>query len=244
MPYATSVDGTRIHFVVRGRGPLVLLHHGFGRSHACWDRHADALATDMRVVALDARGHGKSDKPHDEPAYALERRMEDVAAVVEAVGEGPPTFWGYSMGGRLAYGLMAHAPTLCARWVVGGMHGFDEPPDVFAEQLSVLERGMEAFADARGATGAERERLLAEDPRALAACKRVVGRQQGLVPGLRRVTAPVLVYAGSRDPMHERARQTAALVPSARFLSLEGLDHGRAAERHAEVVAAVRELVR
>lgn len=244
MPYATSNDGTRIHYHSSGRGPALLLHHGFAKSAEFWDRHVDELCSFARVTVLDARGHGRSDKPHDEAAYSLARRIEDVAAVVAAVGEGPPVLWGYSMGGRAAYGIMCHAPSLCSGFVIGGMHGLDEAPGRFDEQLAALGRGMDAFADLRGVGEQERERLRGEDPRALAACKKAVGEQRGLVPHLRRVGHAALVYAGSRDPQIERIRHTAGLIPSASLLELDGLGHAEAAEHRGEVVDAVRELLR
>ena len=71
MPYVDN-RGVRIHYQVEGKGPPLVLQHGFTQSLEGWYRcgYVDALKPKYRVVLIDARGHGKSDKPHERAAYA------------------------------------------------------------------------------------------------------------------------------------------------------------------------------
>jgi pimeloyl-ACP methyl ester carboxylesterase len=75
MPYAHNA-GVRIHSQVEGEGCPLVLQHGFSESVVDWyeSGYVDALSRDYRLILIDARGHGTSDKPHDPDAYLLNRR--------------------------------------------------------------------------------------------------------------------------------------------------------------------------
>ena len=64
-------DGVRIHYRVEGEGPPLFLHMGFSVDLTGWYEwgYVDALKDDYRLILIDPRGHGKSDKPHDPAAY-------------------------------------------------------------------------------------------------------------------------------------------------------------------------------
>ena len=72
MPYATN-DGIRIHYEAEGDGPPLVLQHGFAWKVKSWAMagYVDALKARYRLIRVDARGHGDSDKPHDPAAYSL-----------------------------------------------------------------------------------------------------------------------------------------------------------------------------
>ena len=85
MPY-TDNQRVRIHYRIEGEGPSLVLQHGFLQSIEDWYEcgYVDALKRDYRLVLVDARGHGSSDKPHDPDAYPLDNRVADVVAVCPA----------------------------------------------------------------------------------------------------------------------------------------------------------------
>src|SRR5262249_51343984 len=114
---ATSADGVRIRFRVEGHGVAVLLLHGFSDSLDSWWEVgvAPVLARTFRVVALDLRGHGGSDKPSDPARYRDEHRAADVVAVLDAIGERSSYLVGYSMGGWTALAVARLVPARCAR---------------------------------------------------------------------------------------------------------------------------------
>lgn len=99
MPYATN-QGLRIHYRVEGRGPALVLQHGFRWNLEGWSRYGyvDPRRSRHRLILVDARGHGASDKPYDSEAYALSLRAGDVVAVLDALDVRRAHFWGYSMG--------------------------------------------------------------------------------------------------------------------------------------------------
>src|SRR5688500_7194515 len=102
MDQAESFDGTTIAFRAEGDGPTVLLLHGFAADHHLnWVGPGvfDAVvASGRRVIAPDARGHGRSDKPHDPAAYADDTMVRDVRAVLDHLAVESLDVVGYSMG--------------------------------------------------------------------------------------------------------------------------------------------------
>ena len=84
MDSVRSPDGTRITWFTEGRGPSLLLVHGTTADHTRWDPIKPRLAQHFTVHAVDRRGRGEST---DAPEYTLEREAEDLAAVIDALGE-------------------------------------------------------------------------------------------------------------------------------------------------------------
>src|SRR5215475_3637443 len=126
MPYAKN-GNIRIHYEVEGHGPTLVLQHGFTHSLKRWYLHGyvESLRNDYELVLIDARGHGGSDKPHDPSAYTLAQRAGDVVAVLDDLGRATAFFWGYSMGGRVGFGLAKYAPERIAAFVLGGQHPYE-----------------------------------------------------------------------------------------------------------------------
>ncbi|HKI64943.1 MAG TPA: alpha/beta fold hydrolase [Burkholderiales bacterium] len=87
MPYANN-QGVRIHYRLEGEGPPLVLQHGYTQNLEHWYQcgYVDALKARYRLVLIDARGHGASDKPHERAAYAWPVGAMDVLAVLDALG--------------------------------------------------------------------------------------------------------------------------------------------------------------
>lgn len=103
--HATIQAGSqRLHVVVRGEGPLVLLLHGFAGSWRCWTHQIDALAdAGYRVAVPDQRGYGRSSKPESVAAYSILRLVEDCVAIVRALGEEQCVVVGHDWGAPVAW---------------------------------------------------------------------------------------------------------------------------------------------
>ena len=84
--YADS-GGVRIHYATLGKGPLVVMIHGFPDFWYSWNEQIKALHSSHRVVAMDLRGYNRSDKPKGLEQYAIPKLVSDVAAVIRDVGE-------------------------------------------------------------------------------------------------------------------------------------------------------------
>ena len=110
LPGVDGVDGyadlgeLRLHYVTAGHGPLVVLLHGFPEFWYSWRHQISVLArAGYRVVAADMRGYNLSDKPRGASAYAAWRVADDVARLVEALGEQRAVVVGHDWGGTIAW---------------------------------------------------------------------------------------------------------------------------------------------
>lgn len=231
MPYVEN-QGVRIHYRVVGDGPPLVLQHGSSMRSALWDfcGYVDALKDNYRLVLIDARGHGESDKPHDRAAYRWPISVMDVIAVLDALELRQATFWGYSWGGAVGFGLTKLAPNRVTALIVGGSHA--EATDFGTRLRGEDGRDPEAFVAAyeKNILGERmpeegRARVLASDTQALAAFMQDRPSYEDLLPNLR---TSCLVYAGDKDQAFAKAQATARKIPHAVFVSLEGLNHAGA----------------
>ena len=127
MPDAYN-GGIRIHYEIEGAGPPLLLHHGSSGSGADWRDlgYVDALKHDYKLILIDARGAGASDKPHDAAAYDPALRASDVVAVLDDLGIRHTHYFGYSLGGWVGFLLAKYAPDRFTSLILGGAHPYDE----------------------------------------------------------------------------------------------------------------------
>lgn len=101
MSFLTTPDGVRLRYSDRGRGPAIVLVHGWKGSHRLWDRTAARLIdSGHRVVRFDLRGMGESDKPSG--PYDFDRHASDVGFVLRELGVVDATLVGWSMGCTVA----------------------------------------------------------------------------------------------------------------------------------------------
>ena len=112
-----NANGTRLHVVEAGTGPLVLMLHGFPEFWYAWHQQLPALAeAGYRAVAVDMRGCGASDKPpRGYDAYTM---AADVVGLIRALGERSATLVGTGQGGMLAWAAACFHPKLIQRLVV------------------------------------------------------------------------------------------------------------------------------
>lgn len=102
-------DGVRIYYAVEGNGEPVVLIHGWAVDSSMWGAVATTLAPQFRVITLDCRGHGKSDKPHDPRAYGPQM-AQDVVRLLDHLGIARAHLVGYSMGAILVGEILAEHP--------------------------------------------------------------------------------------------------------------------------------------
>lgn len=205
-------DGQRIAYRIWGRldsATPVVLHHGFSAdSQSNWVAPGivDALVDGGRsVIALDARGHGRSAKPHDPALYGEGRMAQDLSELLDHLGIDSFQLAGYSMGAVVSL-VVATTDDRIERLVVGGigraavqMGGVDRDTLDLGELIPALEADSTDDLEA----GIARDfRLFAEasggDRLALAAHARAAHRSA--IP-FDRIAVPTLVIAGDRDPL-------------------------------------------
>ena len=242
--------GLRIAFVdveptMPGCGEPVILVHGFGSSHVVnwvntqWIRYLNHAG--YRVIALDNRGHGASDKPHDPLCYSPDEMAGDVVALMRHLGLGKAHLMGYSMGARICAHFALMNPGPVQSLLLGGLgvhlvDGAGLPLGIAdameAPSLDVLtdpmQRMFRAFADNNKS-----------DLQALAACIR--GSRESLsATDVGRIKTPTLISVGTNDPIAGSADELAMLMPRATAFAIQGRDHNLAVgdRSHKEAVLA------
>lgn len=238
MPFVNN-NGVRIHYEVEGDGLPLVLQHGFAGSIQTWYErgYVGGLKQHFRLILLDARGHGQSDKPHDAESYSAALFVSDIVAVLDGLNVRKTHYHGYSMGGRLGYAIAEHAPQRFHSLALGGF----SPNQNDAEQAAIAEirqrfqmepQELVATLEAAGTTlSPERKaHLLSNDHAAL---RLVLDTLDGMhfAAAPPTVALPTLLFAGADDPRHEGMKRSAALMPNAAFVTLPGLNHGQASQR-------------
>ena len=181
--------GISIHYRVEGNGPPLVLQHGFSDSSEIWYERGfvAALKPKYRLVLIDARGHGQSDKPHDPPSYAPEKFASDIVAVLDDLGMKTAAYWGYSMGGWM--GLPWHDTRWIASHVLcsevrpaSGASPYAAEPGKEHPLITALRGGLDEYVSLFGEelTPPLRERLLANDTAALIACATATADHGGI----------------------------------------------------------------
>ncbi len=109
----TSTDGIRIVYDVIGAGPAILLLHGGGggQTRKSWHEagYVQRLKSTFKVITMDIRGHGDSDKPTNPTAYTIDKLCNDILAVADACNVDTFTLWGFSYGGNIGRYLAARS---------------------------------------------------------------------------------------------------------------------------------------
>jgi pimeloyl-ACP methyl ester carboxylesterase len=240
MPYANN-NGVKIYYEVKGEGPPLILAHGVTRSLNRWRQIglADVLNKNYRLVMFDARGHGKSDKPHDATAYGI-NMVYDVLAVIDDLRLDRVNYMGYSMGAGIGFMCAVRYPERFNSYILGGWSPYRDEVAVRptqssaspGQQIRMLRSDPEAFLRSREQqlgrplTPEEKKEELANDPKALAALM-VNFRDAATLNNkeLLGILLPCLLYAGENDTMYVGAKEASYHINKAKFFSLPGLDH-------------------
>jgi pimeloyl-ACP methyl ester carboxylesterase len=226
-------DGVRIAYLDEGAGDPILLIHGFASNvDTNWidPGWVQALTKSRRrVVALDNRGHGQSEKLYEPEVYGAPQMAEDARRLLDHLGIERADVLGYSMGARIAAFLTFAHPERVRSVIFGGLGIHMVRGMVGAGPLA---KALEAprLEDVTNET-ARSFRIFAEqtksDLKALAACMR--GPREKVSPEkLGEIAVPVLVAVGSEDVIGGPGAALAELIPGAQFLEISGRDHMKA----------------
>ena len=232
MPYADNA-GIRIYYEVEGKGPPLVLLQGWSCPLQLWRyfSYVETLKRDHRLILIDARGHGGSDKPHDAKAYRLERMVADVVAVLDDLNIRKAHYWGYSMGGWVGFGIAAYAIERFRSLIIGGYQPDWGRPQQVEGFFQIVEGGMDALLalwktglGSRMTTQLE-QMALGNDLEALKAIMEAMTVRYDLQEALSTLPIPCLLYVGENDGHYTALKETSKRMPSATFTSLPGLDH-------------------
>lgn len=231
MPYANN-QGVRIHYEVEGDGPPLMLLHGYSGNLKSWHRcgYVDSLKNDYNLILIDARGHGASDKPHDPEVYELKLLVADIAAVLDDLNISKAHFLGYSMGGRIGFGIAKYAPERFYSLIIGGAHPYLWDSNELDTDLQLFKGGKDAVIKAWEKAGMKmtpetKAHLAANDYEAIAALLSAKHWRLSLEDVLPTMTMPCLVFVGEADPLYAGAKECVKSMANATFISFPGLSH-------------------
>src|SRR5882762_7060037 len=105
--YADS-GGVKIHYASLGKGPLVVMIHGFPDFWYSWRNQMEGLSDRFQVVAIDQRGYNLSDKPKGVENYDVKLLVGDVLAVIKTLGRDKAVIVGHDWGGMVAWSVAAY----------------------------------------------------------------------------------------------------------------------------------------
>jgi len=246
MPFFNN-EGIKIYYEVEGEGPPVIMIHGFAASlEGNWKQTnwVELLKNKYKVILVDCRGHGKSDKPLDPAQYGA-HLTDDIVKLLGHLSIEKANFFGYSMGSRLTLDLLLRKQELFISAILGGFTlQFPDEAERSAAQKQ-LRDWIEALKaknidDIKNPVALRFRRVIStykdfhlQNLDALAAVLKGGFQVQGdsiqtnaqRKESLKKVNVPVLTVVGSDDFIPGDKTLIAQLVPDACHFQIQGRDH-------------------
>jgi len=234
-----SSAGVRLRYLEQGAGEAIVLLHGNGASARMWITTGimDRLATRYRVIALDCRGFGKSDKPHDPSSYGA-NMGEDVVRLLDHLSIMRSHLIGYSMGARITSWLVVNHPERVITATLGGSTYFTETTQqgkAFEESArnaeaepnsDDLKRSFPDMTDEQ-VNELPTRRATTNDPKAIEAVRRGYPGLYITESALSSTKVPILHVVGSEDTSRLPASQHLKdhVLPDIEFVIVPGATH-------------------
>jgi pimeloyl-ACP methyl ester carboxylesterase len=223
-------NGVEIAYEVWGEGSPILLIHGFAsNAFVNWrDTHWVKVLNEAghKVIAIDNRGHGQSEKLYDSALYSAPIMADDAVRLLDHLQIAEVDIMGYSMGARISAFVAMNYPSRVRRAVFAGLASRMITGVGGAEEIALaLEVPSAADVADRGARGF---RLFADqtksDRRALAACIRS-SRVKIKETALSTISLPVLVIAGELDDVAGDVGGLTQFIPNSKGVTLLNRNH-------------------
>src|SRR5699024_6250345 len=127
-----NVNNTTLFYEEKGEGEALILLHGLTSNHLMLKQEMEYFKDYFRVIAIDARGHGKSEKPS---SYTLDDHIEDTIAIMDKLGVDQVNLIGMSMGTYIAQGVAIKVPERVKKMILvsGNTHAKGEAEGLLAE---------------------------------------------------------------------------------------------------------------
>jgi len=223
--FFTSFDGIKIYYEVRGNGKPVLLVHGFIVNGESWKKtslYDDLLKAGFKVITLDLRGNGKSDKPHDPEAYAKDAEARDIMGLMQMLGIDQYSVVGYSRGSIITARLLVLDKRI-AKAVMGGI-GIDFTNPEWPRRIMFYKalsgepvKELEAMVKRVKESGLDQQALACMQKEQPSTSQKELGAVQ----------QPVLIICGDKDEDNGSSQDLVKLIPKGIHATVPG-DHGSA----------------
>lgn len=255
-----NVNGVQLYYEVHGRdgAPWLMLSHSLMCSVRMWDPQLEALAGDFRLLAYDARGHGRSSPTA--PPYDFGLLAEDAWQLLRHLGIGRTHFAGLSMGGMTGEALALAHPEVLDRLVLAdtGHAATPEAAAAWAERIRLAQaRGMEAlveptldrwftedFRRRRPAPVAKVGEMIRGTPlQGFIGCAHAL-MTANFTARLQDIRCPTLAIAGEQDASAPTTRYLGANIPGARTVMIPAAAHISNVEQPEAFTRALRDFLR
>ena len=239
-------SGVGIHYEDRGRGPAILLSHGYSATSQMWAKQVEAFQSDYRVITWDLRGHGRSDSPEAISDYSESVAVADMEAILRTCDVESAVIGGLSLGGYLSLAFhLAHPERVRALMLFDtgpgykkskGREQWNRGAERVARQFD--EQGLTALGD-----GAEVRISTQRSAEGLARAARgtLVQFDARVIESLPSIRVPTLVLVGERDlPFLAATDYMAAKIPNASKVMIPDAGHATNVEQPSAFNEAVR----
>lgn len=241
MPYFDN-EGIKIYYEIEGEGSPIVMIHGFsGNLEITWKETylIEMLRDNYRLILMDCRGHGKSDKPHDDSEYG-EKMVDDIIQLMKHLSIEKANFFGYSMGAYITFQLLLTNPELIISVILGGFVLNLNERDIAKNKENtnqIIEALKAESIDQVKKPIARVFRSIAElrdnDLLALAAVQagwlkswsEISKSPAQLRESLKKIKIPVMTVVGSSEILLGDKTLVAQLVPDACHFQIQGKDH-------------------
>lgn len=261
MPIAL-IDGIRMHYIDRGRGPVMLFVHGFPLDHSMWHWQIQDFAKDFRVLVPDLRGFGRSDAT--DGSISMEQFADDLVGLLDSLEiKDPVVFCGLSMGGYVGWQFVRKYRNRVRALVACDTRAIADTAEAAAGRMKTIEqvqaKGAVVVADAMlpklfGPTSfkirpepIESTRQVIENTsvEGIAAALRGMASRPDVTAMLPKIACPTLVICGEEDVISppEEMRGIADAIRKAQFVLIPEAGHMAPLECPELVNDAIREFL-
>jgi pimeloyl-ACP methyl ester carboxylesterase len=160
----------------------------------------------------------------------MEILAADIVAVLDDANIHKADFLGYSLAGRIGFGIAQYASKRFTSFMIGGAHPYLLDQNELDSNLQLFKQGIEAVIDVLEQSGMTltpeaRTQMLAEDAEAITALFSASHWRQSLDDALQTMTMPCLFFVGELDPLRSGVKQCADILPNATFICLPNCRH-------------------
>lgn len=226
-----------LHFIESGKGPAMLLLHGYPLDHSIWNLIIPFLSRDARLIMPDLRGHGRSPSP--DGVYSMKEMADDVLELMSELSVEKVVLVGHSMGGYVAANFVHHYPHRVSGFVMVASRAKADSEEKKLERFraaeQVLKSGVEVVVDPMlvkltSKTSLHiqlRQIMMQTSPIGISGTLRGIAEREDATPWLLKVKVPSLVIAGDIDKIIplEESRELAELLPNCELAIVKNCGH-------------------
>lgn len=256
MKKVCRINGINLYYEITGKGKPLLFLHGLGSSSYDWKEQVKFFSENYKVITIDLRGHGKSDKPSGD--YSIKLFADDIAKFIKYLNIAPVNIIGLSMGGMIAFQLAADAPDLIESMTIVNslpkvvLESFKEKIFVEIRYLIIRFLGLRFFSKIIGKLLLPKKedipirrdiakRFVLNDKKAyLKSFKAIIG--WSAAESLNDIKIPVLIIASDKDYLPlELKKKYMKKIPNAKLVIISDAHHLVPVEKPEEFNAVLAE---